>query len=161
MVTATVYLTSGRDGSQGERATFWIGIVPWWLWVPFLVYWLAVLTTLILEDREPGDTPAQEYVDGGKRFARWRDTHVRVTGQVVGELEALSAARWYERRREDVVTGQYLPAPAEDPASGVLCQVVAQAVEDPWQSSRRAHMVAVGNAQRRVWIQSPYFVPEV
>ena len=33
-----------------------------------------------------GYNVGQEYVDGGERFARWRDTHVRVTGQVVGEL---------------------------------------------------------------------------
>ena len=38
---------------------------------------------------------------------------------------------------------------------------MAQAVEDQWQSSRRAHMLAIGNAGRRAWIQSPYFIPEV
>ena len=109
-----------------------------------------------------GYNVGQEYVDGGKRFARWRDTHVRVTGQVVGELQALFATRWFDQTKEDVLTEEYLPAPpVGDGADGVLCQVVAQAVEDPWNSSRRAHMLAVGNAGRRVWIQSPYFVPEV
>ena len=109
-----------------------------------------------------GYNVGQEYVDGGKRFAVWRDTHVRVTGQVVGELEALFAARWFDQTKEDVCTDEYLPAPAPDGGeTGILCQVIAQSVEDPWKSSRRAHMVAVGNASRRVWIQSPYFVPEV
>jgi cardiolipin synthase A/B len=62
-----------------------------------------------------------------------------------------------------VCTDEYLPAPpaAGDGESGVLCQVIAQSVEDPWKSSRRAHMLAVGNAAKRVWIQSPYFIPEV
>jgi cardiolipin synthase len=109
-----------------------------------------------------GYNVGQEYVDGGERFAIWRDTHVRVTGQVVGELEALFAARWFDQTKEDVFTEEYLPAPPSDEgAAGILCQVIAQSVEDPWQSSRRAHMVAVGNAAKRVWIQSPYFVPEV
>ena len=107
-----------------------------------------------------GYNVGQEYVDGGKRFARWRDTHVRVTGQVVGELQALFAMRWLEQHKEDVLTDEYLPAPPAD-SSGLLCQVVAQAVEDPWQRSRRAHMAAVANAAHHVWIQSPYFVPEV
>ena len=57
-----------------------------------------------------GYNVGQEYVDGGERFARWRDTHVRVTGQVVGELEALFAARWFDQTKEDVVTDEYLPA---------------------------------------------------
>ncbi len=107
-----------------------------------------------------GYNVGQEYVDGGKRFARWRDTHVRVTGQVVGELQALFAMRWLEQRNEDVLTDEYMPAPPRDDG-GLLCQVVAQAVEDPWQRSRRAHMNAVANAAHHVWIQSPYFVPEV
>ena len=109
-----------------------------------------------------GYNVGQEYVDGGERFAVWRDTHVRVTGQVVGELEALFAARWFDQTKEDVRTDEYLPAPAPDGGeTGILCQVIAQSVEDKWNSSRRAHMVAVGNAAKRVWIQSPYFIPEV
>jgi cardiolipin synthase A/B len=109
-----------------------------------------------------GYNVGQEYVDGGSRFAVWRDTHIRLTGQVVGELEALFARRWFEKRRESVLADDFLP-PRRDGGgrTGVLCQVVAQSVEDPWQSSRRAHMIAVGNAEHHVWIQSPYFVPEV
>ena len=110
-----------------------------------------------------GYNVGQEYVDGGERFARWRDTHVRVTGQVVGELQALFAMRWFDQTKEDVLTEAYLPAAAARatarPASSVRSW--RQAVEDPWQSSRRAHMLAVGNAAKRVWIQSPYFIPEV
>jgi cardiolipin synthase A/B len=108
-----------------------------------------------------GYNVGQEYVDGGPRFARWRDTHVRVTGQVVAELQALFAMRWFDQTKEDVLTQAHLPAPGDGGESGILCQVVAQAVEDPWQSSRRAHMVAIGNATHHVWIQSPYFVPEI
>ena len=121
---------------------------------------------IVVIDGEVGYTGGfnvgQEYIDGGKRYACWRDTHLRLTGQIVGELEALFARRWYEKRKENVLTPEYLPAPSSDGGeSGVLCQVVAQAVEEPWQSSRRAHMIAIGNAERRVWVQSPYFVPEV
>ncbi len=121
---------------------------------------------IVVVDGEIGYTGGynvgQEYVDGGERFAVWRDTHVRVTGQVVGELEALFAARWFDQTKEDVCTDEYLPErPRGDANAGVLCQVIAQSVEDYWKSSRRAHMVAVGNAAKRVWIQSPYFIPEV
>ncbi len=121
---------------------------------------------IVVIDAEIGYTGGfnvgQEYVDGGKRYSCWRDTHLRLTGQVVGELEALFARRWYEKRKVDLLTPEYLPVPSADGGkSGVLCQVVAQTVEDPWQSSRRAHMIAIGNAERRAWLQSPYFVPEV
>ena len=71
---------------------------------------------IVVIDGEVGYTGGynvgQEYVDGGERFAVWRDTHVRVTGQVVGELEALFAARWFDQTKEDVVHGGVPPRPA-------------------------------------------------
>jgi cardiolipin synthase len=53
--------------------------------------------------------------------------------------------------------------PAPDPTaveSGTLVEIAAQGVEDPWSAARRAHMVAIGQAEESVWIQSPYFVPD-
>ena len=110
-----------------------------------------------------GMNVGQEYIDGGDRFAVWRDSHLRLTGQAVGALEKLFAARWFESERddEDLFGAAYMPAP--DPAAvetGTLVEVAAQGVEDPWSASRRAHMVAIGQAEESVWIQSPYFVPD-
>jgi len=113
-----------------------------------------------------GMNVGQEYIDGGKRFATWRDTHLRVTGQAVAALEKLYAARWFEPKRGQqndpgLFAAQYMPAP--DPTAietGTLIEVAAQGVEDPWSAARRAHMVAIGQAEESVWIQSPYFVPD-
>jgi len=45
-------------------------------------------------------------------------------------------------------------------ANGTLVEVAAQGVEDPWSAARRTHMVAIGQAEKSVWIQSPYFIPD-
>jgi cardiolipin synthase len=53
--------------------------------------------------------------------------------------------------------------PAPDPGAaeaGTLVEIAAQGVEDPWSAARRAHMVAIGQAEESVWIQSPYFIPD-
>ena len=110
-----------------------------------------------------GMNVGQEYIDGGKRFAVWRDTHLRMTGQAVAALEKLYAARWYERHKdhEELFGPEYMPAPdPEAVENGILVEVAAQGVEDPWSAARRAHMVAIGQAEESVWIQSPYFVPD-
>ncbi len=44
--------------------------------------------------------------------------------------------------------------------TGTLVEVAAQGVEDPWSAARRTHMVAIGQAEESVWIQSPYFIPD-
>jgi cardiolipin synthase len=107
-----------------------------------------------------GMNMGQEYIDGGERFATWRDTHLRYTGQAVAELQKLFAMRWLEDEHADLLRDEYLPAPDGAGDGGVLTQTVAHTVEDPWEASRRAHMTAIGGAQRRVRIQSPYFVPD-
>ena len=105
----------------------------------------------------------QEYIDGGRRFTTWRDTHLRMTGQAVGDLQKLFASRWYENRRhrESLFDERYMPAPdAFCVDEGVLVEVAAQGVEDPWDVARRAHLVGIAQAERTVFLQSPYFVPD-
>jgi cardiolipin synthase A/B len=108
-----------------------------------------------------GMNMGKEYIDGGLRFETWRDTHLRMTGQAVAELQKLFAMRWFEDEHEDILTDAYLPAadggPAED---AVMTQVVAHTIEDPWEAGRRAHLMAISQARRTVRIQSPYFVPD-
>ena len=42
----------------------------------------------------------------------------------------------------------------------VLTQLVAHTIESPWEAGRRAHMLAISQAERTLKIQSPYFVPD-
>jgi cardiolipin synthase A/B len=107
-----------------------------------------------------GMNMGQEYIDGGERFPMWRDTHMRLTGQAVAELQKLFAMRWLLDEHDDILRDEYLPAPDGSGDAGVLTQTVAHAVEDQWEASRRAHMIAIASARRTLRIQSPYFVPD-
>lgn len=105
-----------------------------------------------------GINVGQEYIDGGPRFASWRDSHVTFSGPAVADLQKLFARRWHEVTRESLFTERYFPAyPQEGRRS--LAQIVATGVEDKWESARRAHVVAMADAKSHIWIQSPYFVP--
>ena len=103
----------------------------------------------------------QEYIDGKPKYPTWRDTGMRFKGPAVGEMQKLFADRWYEVFRESLFNPMYFPAdntPVLE--AGPMLQVVAQGVEDYWSSSTRAHEVAIAGARKRVWIQSPYWVPD-
>ena len=119
---------------------------------------------IVIIDAEIGYTGGmnmgQEYVDGGERFETWRDTHMRFTGQAVAELQKLFAMRWFEDEHEDLLRDEFLPAANGPGDGGVLTQTVAHTIEDPWEASRRAHMIAIAGARRTLRIQSPYFVPD-
>jgi cardiolipin synthase A/B len=104
----------------------------------------------------------QEYIDGGKRFASWRDTSIRFGGPLVAELQRLFAMRWMRVTAEDVFGPRYFPELRPDGASGqpVWGQLAFSGAESRWESIHHAYITAIGSAQRRVRVQSPYFVPD-
>jgi cardiolipin synthase A/B len=108
-----------------------------------------------------GMNMAQEYIDGGPRFAVWRDTSLRLTGPVVAVFEVLFALVWRANKgQDDLLTGR--PAPARS-AAGVAdppVQVLHSSVATPFKSIRDAYIVVLLGAHEKVWIQSPYFVPD-
>ncbi len=112
-----------------------------------------------------GMNMGSEYADGGKRFATWRDTHVRFGGPLVAELQRLFCQRWFEVVREDIFAEQYFPHLAESelhPGSGAVswAQLAVSGPESQWEAIRQAFMLAIASGERRVWVQSPYFVPD-
>ena len=53
-----------------------------------------------------GMNMGQEYIDGGPRFARWRDTHFRFSGPALAPYLALFASTWSSNGRdEDLFSG--------------------------------------------------------
>lgn len=102
-----------------------------------------------------------EYVDGGSRFATWRDTHLRFGGPLVLEMQRLFCQRWYEATTEDLFSEEYFREPdAADPRELVWAQVAISGPESQWEAIRQAFVLGIASADSRVWMQSPYFVPD-
>lgn len=99
---------------------------------------------------------ADRYIDGGKKFASWRDTHVRVEGTVVSALQYAFAVDWHFMGQplieEDVVC---------DTASGgdVSVQMLTSGPTSQWSNISMMFHKAICNAKRRIYIQTPYFLP--
>jgi len=108
-----------------------------------------------------GMNMGQEYIDGKPRYQSWRDTHVRFGGPLVADLQRLFCERWMRTAGEDLFSQRYFPAPAETPERrAVWAQVVHSGPESRFQAVRNAFLLAIASADRRVRIQSPYFVPD-
>ncbi len=108
-----------------------------------------------------GMNMGSEYADGGKRFAEWRDTHLRMTGPVIAPLQALTAGVWrLNGRPENLLEPEFLPANNAPSADAIPVQAVYSSVWTDHSSNRDMFITALGSADRRVWIQSPYLVPD-
>ena len=107
-----------------------------------------------------GMNMGQEYIDGGKRFATWRDTHFRMTGPVVASYLSLFASTWRQNGRAEDLYAGHLPPAGPLAGDGVPVQVLHSSVSTPFSTVRDAFIVALTSARDRVWVQTPYFVPD-
>ena len=101
----------------------------------------------------------EEYLGrGAPPLAPWRDTHLRVTGPVVAQLQLVFAEDWHWNTGE-ILTSSLYWEPAPDPAdrTGLL---VPTGPGDRMESGALMFFSLIGAARRRVWIASPYFVPD-
>jgi cardiolipin synthase len=106
-----------------------------------------------------GMNVGQEYIDGGNRFEKWRDTALRVTGDSVMLLQALFLTDWNSSGPPDyVVDKKFFPDFHPDEIQ-VPMQIAVSGPDSRWSSIEQLYFILLTNANREVWIQSPYFVP--
>ncbi|MDM8350670.1 cardiolipin synthase [Pseudomonas sp. sp1636] len=97
-----------------------------------------------------------EYLGHKPPLAPWRDTHVEVRGPVVACLQESFAEDWFWSSHQ-------LPPlllPEAYPGGGMLCQVISSGPADPQETCALLFVEAIHSARERVWITSPYFIPD-
>lgn len=98
-----------------------------------------------------------EYVGQHRRLRPWRDTHLAVEGPIVQSLQLAFARDWYYSRGE-VPGGLRWELAASERDQPAL--VVASGPNDPLETAGLLYTHAIEAAEERVWIASPYFVPD-
>lgn len=103
-----------------------------------------------------GHNFGDEYAGRDPRMGRWRDTHLRITGPMVAQLQAVFAEDW-AWATERTLDLDWRP-PRED--EGCAGLVLAPGPADVLETGSLYFCNAIGLARERVWIASPYFVPD-
>jgi cardiolipin synthase len=99
-----------------------------------------------------------EYKGKNPRFGFWRDTHLRLEGPAVADLQHIFCEDWDFAAGERLVDRKYFDPGG--PAGAVPVQVVDSGPDRDLKSIREVYFAAVLKARKRVWIASPYFVPD-
>jgi cardiolipin synthase len=105
-----------------------------------------------------GMNVGDEYLGLSRRFGHWRDSFLRIGGPAVAGLQRVFVEDW------DFATGEALNAPCYFPEvrgrGGACLQVIESGPDQPLNSMREVIFAAILAARRRLWIASPYFVPD-
>jgi cardiolipin synthase len=68
---------------------------------------------------------------------------------------------WYNAVRENLFDARYFPAQASDPSEGdVPVQILTSGPDSQWAAIRQLYAFMIVSAQRHVYIQSPFFIPD-
>jgi cardiolipin synthase len=89
----------------------------------------------------------------------WRDTHLRFTGAAVWPLQRVFFEDWYYATDELLpVTNETIPPPP--PGGEHLIQVVASGPDDTSFAIHKTYFAAITHARERIWLTTPYFIPD-
>jgi cardiolipin synthase len=96
-----------------------------------------------------------EYLGLKPPLAPWRDTHLQMSGPAVLDLQRSFAVDWHW------VTGELPPTLPPRLAQGdAYSLIAATGPADPQESCSLYFTVAINAARKRLWLTSPYFVPD-
>jgi cardiolipin synthase len=107
-----------------------------------------------------------EYLGKVPRFGFWRDTHLRVEGAAVAGLQRVFIEGWDFAAEEDLRGPEFFPpekaqpVTTPSPLTNYTLQVIPSGPDMELKSIREVYFAAVLRARKRVWIASPYFVPD-
>lgn len=101
----------------------------------------------------------QEYVDGGKQFKFWRDTHLRIVGETVSVLQGIFVTSWHNTTGKELFDPKYFPAAPSD-GQELPIQVSTSGPDSQWPSIKHLYFTLLSSAEKSVYIQTPYFIPD-
>lgn len=87
----------------------------------------------------------------------WRDTHLRIDGPAVSELQTTFLMDWHFASKRLVCDDKYYPHITPQGVS--LMQIVSANPSDPWRVMNQSLTMLVARSNRYVYLQSPYFLP--
>ena len=99
-----------------------------------------------------------EYIHRTKSWGKWRDTQLRIRGPAVLQLQQVFAQDWFYATGEELTGSEFFPEPPRQ-ESDIVCQVVADGPDNDLDSYYSLMVAALGQAQERVRLATPYFVP--
>ena len=104
-----------------------------------------------------GMNVADRYIVGDK-LGVWRDTHIKIVGEAVRELQSIFMVDWNFTTKELLDESNYFPKERYE-KGGATIQLLTSGPLDEHKAIYLMFTKLISNAKERVYIQTPYFLP--
>lgn len=100
-----------------------------------------------------------EYLGKNDFLGFWRDTHLRLVGEAVNSLQEIFINDWETVSKEYIYHPKYFNR-LKEIVGDSLIQIVPSGPDSEWQGIMKGYFAMIAKAKKRVWINTPYLVPE-
>ncbi|HEX6644369.1 MAG TPA: cardiolipin synthase [Gemmatimonadales bacterium] len=101
---------------------------------------------------------ADEWLGHAQDSLHWRDSHYRVTGPAVAQMQAAFMDNWIKTRALVLHGTEYFPA--IDTSGPHLAQTFKSSSDDGSESVRLMYLLSLSSAQESIRLSASYFVPD-
>ena len=101
---------------------------------------------------------ADRWLGNGETKDHWRDTHFRVEGPAVAEMQGVFAENWLQTTSEVLQGPEYFPDIKEPGNCAVQC--FKSGPKEGEENARLAHLLAIAAARKNIRLEHAYFVPD-
>lgn len=105
---------------------------------------------------------ADYYINGLPEIGEWRDMHIRIDGEAVGQLQDIFLDMWKNCTQQEIGGNKYYPyrdLPSFSPTQNKEVTIVDRYPRRTNKIMRRVYANAIENAENDVLIINPYFTP--
>jgi len=103
-----------------------------------------------------GHNVGDEYLGKSKKFGFWRDTHISISGPAVLQAQLSFVEDWYWIEHKIINLDWSIKESDEN--KNVL--ILPSGPSDKYETCSLFFMNAIASSKKRIWIVSPYFVPD-
>ena len=101
-----------------------------------------------------------EYISRDPEVGFWRDTHVRIEGEAVDDLNERFLLDWCYAADEEIEDYSKYSSNDNEDVGDVGIQIVTSGPDHKEQYIRNAYIKLINNAKENVYLETPYLVPD-
>ena len=107
-----------------------------------------------------GFNVGDEYLGIVKRYGPWRDTHLRVVGDAIDQMQIRFIKDWNFTTRYGAVQLEQRYFPLREQSEGIRMQIVSSGPDTKWHNVHNGYFKMINEAEHHIYLTTPYFVPD-
>lgn len=101
-----------------------------------------------------------EYLGKSEKFGYWRDTHLRIEGGSVQNMQGRFILDWNQASRHQIKFEDRFYDRGHNVDGTVGVQIVSSGPDSQWEQIKLGYIKMILSAKEYIYIQTPYFIPD-